>query len=123
MRPDRIRQLQSLFFPFAETARAGAWQPSADVYRTRQGWLVKLDLAGVRPEDVQVSVQGNRLTVRGTRRDWSLQEGCSHYQMEIAYSRFERSLTLPVSLEQTRITAEHRQGMLLIHIRPEGDQR
>ena len=34
MRPDRIRQLQSLFFPVAETARAGAWQPAADVYRT-----------------------------------------------------------------------------------------
>jgi HSP20 family protein len=120
MRPDRIRQLQSLFFPIAETARAGTWQPAADVYRTRQGWLVKLDLAGVRPEDVQVSAQGSRLTVRGTRRDWSLQEGCCHYQMEIAYSHFERSLTLPCDLEHARVSAEHRHGMLLIEVQLEG---
>jgi HSP20 family protein len=120
MRPDRIRQLHSLFFPVAEMARAGAWQPSADVYRTGQGWLVKLDLAGVRPEDVQVSVQGNRLTVCGTRRDWSLQEGYSHYQMEIAYSSFERSLTLPCELEHAHVSAEHRHGMLLIEVRLEG---
>jgi HSP20 family protein len=120
MRPDRIRKLQSLFFPAADTARAGAWQPSADVYRTRQGWLVKLDLAGVRPEDVQISVQGNRLSVRGTRRDWSLQEGHCHYQMEIAYSRFERSLTLPCDLEHARVSAEHRHGMLLIEVQLEG---
>lgn len=122
MRPDRIHHLRSLFFPGTAVSQAIAWQPSADVYRTRQGWLVKLDLAGVRPEDVQVSVQGNRLTVSGTRRDWSLQEGCSHYQMEIAYSRFERSLTLPCDLGRARISAEHRHGMLLIDVQLEGEK-
>jgi HSP20 family protein len=121
MAKDRIRFMQSFFTSVAQTAGAAAWQPSADLYRTRDGWLVKLDLAGVRPEDVQLSASGDRLIVRGVRRDWCLEEGCCHYQMEISYSRFERSLTLPVSLEHARISAEHRYGMLLIHIRPEGD--
>ena len=122
MRPDRTYHLRSLFFPGARTAGEAAWHPSADVYRTRHGWLVKLDLAGVRPEDVQIQIEGNRLTVSGTRRDWSLQEGHSHYQMEITYNHFERSLTLPCDLEQARVSAEHRHGMLLIDIHLEGEK-
>jgi HSP20 family protein len=125
MAQDLIRFMQSFFLPAAQAAGGTAWQPPADVYRTRDGWLVKLDLAGVRPEEVQVSVGGDRLLVRGVRRDWSLEEGCCHYQMEIAYSRFERSITLPVNLERTDICAEHRHGMLLVHIRlrEEADRR
>jgi HSP20 family protein len=123
MAHDLIRLMHALFLPAAQAAREATWQPPADVYRTRHGWLVKLDLAGVRPEDVQVTADRSRLTVRGMRRDSSLEEGCCHYQMEISYSRFERSITLPVSLDHAHIEAEHREGMLLIHIRPEPEQR
>ena len=124
MAKDSIRFMQSFFLPVAQASAGGtAWQPSADVYQTRDGWLVKLDLAGVRPDEVQLSASGNRLIVRGARRDWSLEEGCCHYQMEIAYSRFERSISLPADLEHADIRAEHRHGMLLVHIRPEADHR
>jgi HSP20 family protein len=124
MAQDYIRFMQPFFLPAAQSsAGATAWQPSADVYQTRDGWLVKLDLAGVRPEEVQLSASGNRLIVRGVRRDWCLEEGCCHYQMEIAYSRFERSLSLPVDLERADIHAEHRNGMLLVHIRVEADRQ
>ncbi len=122
MRPDKAHQLRSLFFPGSAANAEVAWQPSADIYRTRQGWLVKLDVSGVLPEDVQVSVRGNQLIIRGTRRDWSLHEGCSHYHMEIAYSTFERSLTLPCDLEHAHVSAEHRHGMLLIDIQLEGEK-
>ena len=122
MRHDKIHPIHSLFFPVVELARDASWRPSADVYRNSTGWLVKLDLAGVRPEDVQVRVQDNRLIVHGTRRDYCLQEGCSHYQMEITYNHFERSLTLPCDLAQARIRAEHRHGMLLIEIQVEDEK-
>jgi HSP20 family protein len=105
-------------FPSCETL-PGVWQPSADVYRTSTGWLVKFDVAGVRPEDVEVEVRGNCLTVRGNRRDWVLEETCHCYQMEIAYSHFERGITLPASLEHAVVTAEHRHGMLLVRIQME----
>src|SRR5262245_40337385 len=116
MRPDMIRLMHALFLPAAGAVGEAAWRPPADVYRTRGGWLIKFDLAGVRPEDVVVTTQGPRLTVRGTRRDWCLEEGCSHYQMEIAYSHFERTLELPADLERARVTAEHRDGMLLVRV-------
>jgi HSP20 family protein len=110
---------QSLLLP-PDTPQLSAWQPSTDVYRTARGWLIKLDLAGVRPEDVDLSLSGNRLSVRGIRRDSCLEEGCRCYQMEIAYSRFERHITLPTDLERARIVAEHRHGMLVVRISLEG---
>ena len=42
--------------------------------------------------------------MRGSRRDWCLEEGCHQYQMEISYSRFERCLTLPTDLERARVS-------------------
>src|ERR1700731_1767200 len=89
------------------------WEPSADVYRTRDGWLLKFDLAGVRPEDVTVSVSGRMVKVTGVRRDTSVEEGCSYYAMEISYNRFERSLEMPVNLANARVTIEARNGLLL----------
>jgi len=92
------------------------WQPAVDIYQTPVGWLVKVDLAGVRPDDVGVELVGRLIKIKGQRRDWSLEEGCCHYRMEIAYSRFERTLELPDELDRVRVTTEFRNGMLLVRI-------
>jgi HSP20 family protein len=119
MAKDLIRLMQSLFLPAARGFRSPRWEPSADVYRTRDGWLVKFDLAGVRPEDVSLSVAGPRLTVRGIRRDCFLEKECCQYRMEIAYSHFERTLELPSNLEEAHISADSQLGMLLVRIQTE----
>jgi HSP20 family protein len=116
-----LRLLQDAL-PGLQTAQAGIWQPPADIYRTSTGWLVKFDVAGVRPEDVEVTVHGNTLTLRGTRRDWAVEESCHCYQMEIAYSHFERSINFPENLQQATISAEHRLGMLLVRIQQEASR-
>jgi HSP20 family protein len=102
------------------SAPESVWQPSTDIYRTAKGWLIKFDLAGVRPEDVELTLSGNRVSLRGVRRDSCLEECCHCYQMEIAYSQFERHITLPTTLERARIDAEHRNGMLLVRVTLEG---
>jgi HSP20 family protein len=114
-----LRFFQVAFPAPSETMRPAVWQPSADIYRTPTGWLVKFDLAGVRPEDVEVEVRGSILTVRGCRRDWAVEQDAHCYQMEISYSCFERALTLPANLERARVSAEHRYGMLLVRIHQE----
>jgi HSP20 family protein len=98
------------------------WEPSADVYRTRNGWLLKFDLAGVRPEDVTVSIKGRRVSVSGVRRDLMVEEGCSYYSMEISYNRFERSLEMPADLENARVQLEARNGLLLVRMITEGNE-
>ena len=95
------------------------WRPRADVYHTAEGWLVKLDLAGVRPEDVVVTLSGTSLVVSGCRRDWLVQRGWDHLQMEIAYNCFERRLQLPCESGSCRLTTEFRDGFLLVRVEPE----
>ena len=92
------------------------WQPAVDIYRCPEGWKIKFDLAGVKPEDVQVMVVADSLIVRGVRRDTVITEGWSYHQLEITYSRFERVLTIPCDLEQSKIRSECMEGWLILHI-------
>jgi HSP20 family molecular chaperone IbpA len=78
---------------------------------------VKFDLAGIRAEDIQVLLDGSRLTVRGTRRDWTITEGQQAYSMEISYNCFERSIELPLEdVGQVRFESEYRDGMFLVKV-------
>ena len=95
------------------------WNPAADVYRTRDGWLVKLDLAGVRANDVEVTIEGPLLRVSGLRRDSICGEGVSHYQLEITYSRFEKAIQFPCSIEHATIERDYRDGLLILQLREE----
>ena len=99
------------------------WRPAADIYRTRTGWLVKYDLAGVKRKDIEVTVRGSQITLNGFRRDWRLEDGCSHYSMEISYNRFERTLELPCDLEGAQVKLEGREGILLVRLICEGEHR
>src|SRR5215469_11883746 len=117
---DRVRNmLESLLVPTASDCQRVDWQPAADIYSTRRGWLVKLDLAGVRPQEIEVVARGTRLTVRGVRRDCALEEGCRYHSLEISYNRFERTLELPCSVEAAQISTDYRDGMLLVHLQLE----
>lgn len=98
------------------------WQPLADIYRIRDGWLVKLDLAGIRLEDVEIKTKGNCLTIEGVRRDFQEEESPNYYTMEISYNRFRKSIELPMQLEEAEIRLDYRDGMLLIRIEKEGNK-
>jgi HSP20 family protein len=108
--------MQSLFFPLL---RYCGWHPAADVYRTRTGWLVKFDLAGVATEDVRLEALGNVLTVTGIRREDTLGQPACHYEMEIAYGPFQRRLEMPCNLDCCQITSALRGGVLYVTIEPE----
>ena len=110
-----VVQFVSLFLSQG-AEQAPEWRPATDVYRTPEGWLVKVELAGVRPEDVELTARGRALRVRGRRCDRALEPGACQVHMEIAYSRFDRQVELPEDLQQARIDSEFRDGMLLVRI-------
>ncbi len=92
------------------------WLPSADVYQTADGWLVKVELAGVSAEDIEIDIQGNVLSLAGCRRDRSCAVGMTFHQMEITYSRFEKTLTFPASIEGASVEHNFDNGLLIIHL-------
>lgn len=105
---------------FRPPADEPSWQPLLDIYELRDGWLLKADLAGVRPDEVSVELLGRTVILRGHRRDWAVEDGCAHFRMEIAYSSFERAVELPADPGRARVQTEFRDGMLLVRIRREG---
>ncbi len=95
------------------------WRPAADVYRTSDGWIVKLDLAGIIPDDLEIEVTGAQLRVSGCRRDTFYGESISYQQLEITYSRFERILRFPCSIEGAHLARDYRDGLLILHLKSE----
>lgn len=92
------------------------WQPAADIYRCPEGWKIKFDLAGVKPEDIEVLLAEDKLIVRGVRRDTAITEGWSYYQLEITYSRFERVIQIPCEFPRAEIRTEAIDGWLILHV-------
>lgn len=116
-----IRSLQSFINgALDQRSEKACWRPSVDIYRAGSAWLVKFDLAGVRKEDIQVVLDGKRLTVRGVRRDLTILDGQRAYSMEIDYNQFERVVELPINVETSRFASEYRDGMFLVSVTPTG---
>jgi HSP20 family protein len=104
-------------FLFSTPRQLQEWQPAVDIYRTKFGWVLKFDLAGVRMEDIDVHISRKTVMVSGQRRDSMHDEGgCRHYSMEISYSRFQREIELPEDIHAARMAVDYRDGILTVRI-------
>ena len=81
-----------------------------------------MELAGVEAEEVQLLALRNVLTVRGRRRDLLIQHGYVCHALEISYSHFERSITLPAVISVPSIRMEFANGILSIYLTTENYQ-
>lgn len=95
--------------------RAG-WQPKADIYRIKNGLLIKLELAGVLEGDYKITLNENVIIIEGYRRDWCVTDITDLLSMEITYNYFKRSISLPISSNTWQMQTEFRNGMLLIYL-------
>ena len=98
------------------------WCPAADVYRTQDGWIVKVDLAGIKAADVEVSIDDKVLRISGSRGDSTCGEGVAHYQLEITYSRFEKKIEFPRSIAHASIDRDYRDGLLILRLHEKKEQ-
>ena len=106
-----------MFFLSETRQHEEIWQPRADVYLTRGGWLVKLELAGVRPDEIRLATEASRLIVQGTRRDEHCHSGMGCHCLEIAYSHFQRVVELPGLSGAAAIETSYVDGMLIVEIK------
>lgn len=105
-----------LFISHGASLSEGRWVPAADVYRTPDGWMIKVELAGTRPGDIELCLEGHQLRVQGIRRDTEIADSAECYQMEIVYGPFERVITLPVEVRPRVVETEYVNGLLLIRL-------
>lgn len=92
--------------------RPNIWRPPTDVYETEENLIVKMEIAGMREEDLEVTVQDSLLIITGNRSD--LHERKAYHQMEIPFGKFSAGIELSISVNTDNATAEYKDGFLTI---------
>jgi HSP20 family protein len=113
-----MNRLCDAFFGRPTTVQAGErlWVPLADMWETKDDLYVAFEIPGVREKDVNVSITGDLLTVKGERKwDREVKEDSFH-RLERVYGRFERSIPLPVPVQAEKVKATYRDGVLEIRL-------
>jgi HSP20 family protein len=111
--------------PYGELGSMGsrelAFVPSFEVKETKDAYVFKADLPGIREEDLDLSLTGNRLTVSGRREEEKREEDERYFTFERSYGSFSRSFTLPEGVDVEHANAELRDGVLTVSLpkRPE----
>ena len=100
--------------PMGPRTRPACWQPAADVYQTDEEVIIKLELAGVDPEQVILTLDGNLVIVRGMRYDEVPAPRSEVGHMEIEYGPFEKRIWLPWPVRRRGIRYWYHRGMLFI---------
>lgn len=101
--------------PMAKTGQ-GAFVPAIDVYEDKKNVFVETQLAGVDPENVEISIENDVLTMKGESEKKSEVDEKDYYKKEIRRGSFYRSITLPCHVEEGKAEAEAHDGVLKITI-------
>jgi HSP20 family protein len=97
-------------------ASHGAWTPNTDVYETPNGLVVKMEIAGIEKNALEITLNDRLLLVRGHRKDPCRDQRCRFLQMEIDYGPFERRIIIPRSVDGSRVRAQFHNGFLHIEL-------
>ncbi len=99
-----------------EGIETGTWLPAVDIYETDDDVIVKAELPGLTKDEVGVEVKGGVLTLRGERKLEKEVKEENYHRVERSYGTFVRSFTLPVSVDEDRVSAKLADGVLEIRL-------
>jgi len=99
-----------------EESNLTAWAPAVDIYETENELVIKADLPEVNPQDLDIRVANNILTIRGERKFEKKVNEENYLRIERAYGSFTRSFSLANSVKSEEIKADYQNGALTLHI-------
>jgi len=99
-----------------EVIATGDWAPRVDIAETDKAFEIKVEIPEVNKEDVKVTVHNGVLTVQGERRLEKEEKGKKFHRVERFYGSFTRSFTLPANVDETKISASFKDGVLNLQI-------
>jgi HSP20 family protein len=116
-------RVNSLFQDFAnfsndgETVTAASFVPPVDVYENGEKVVLKLEIPGIKPEDVDIRVENQSLTVRGERKFEKEEKEENFHRIERRYGSFFRSFSLPTSVDTENVAANYDSGVLKLELK------
>jgi HSP20 family protein len=120
---DMSERLNRMFSRPAVTAKNGKesltvadWIPTVDISETDGEYVIKAELPDVKKEDVKITLEDGVLTLTGERRQEKEEKSTKYHRVERSYGSFVRSFSLPDLIDETKVKAEYRDGMLNLHL-------
>jgi HSP20 family protein len=109
------RALSDERLPFRAGDSVG-WTPACDIYEDAEEIAVRVELAGVPPESVEIRFENGVLTLKGERKLEKEDRREKYHRLELSYGTFTRAFSLPATIDSEKIRAESKHGVLLIHL-------
>jgi len=94
--------------------RRTAWRPPTDVFETPEAVVVRVEVAGMKPDDFRLELDGQVLYIYGHREDPDA--GTAYHRLEIPFGSFQVAVALPFMVDENRVEAEYRDGFLRIFL-------
>jgi HSP20 family protein len=114
---DQVNRLfNQTFGNSSDEASITTWAPAVDIYETEHELVVKADLPDVRPEDLDIRVESNILTIRGDRKFEKKVDEKNYLRVERTYGSFSRSFSLANTVNSEAIKADYKNGVLTLTI-------
>jgi HSP20 family protein len=99
-----------------ETMVVADWVPSVDVSETEGEYQIKAEIPDVKKEDVKVTLEDGVLTIQGERRQAKEEKDKKYHRVERSYGNFVRSFTLPDLVDEEKVKAEFKDGVLNLQL-------
>lgn len=90
------------------------WAPSVDISETDRDYVIKAEIPEVKKEDVRVTLEDGVLTIQGERKQEKEDKGKRYHRIERSYGSFVRSFELPSTIDEDRVKADFKEGMLTL---------
>jgi HSP20 family protein len=111
---NRLFDLTGPGFSSREDRLLGLWSPPIDVFQDKDSVFVKVELPGMKKEDIHISLDDNTLTISGERKQEREVKEHETYRSERFFGRFHRSVTLPVTVNPGNVKAHYKEGILAV---------
>ncbi|MDR9403699.1 MAG: Hsp20/alpha crystallin family protein [Halothece sp. Uz-M2-17] len=108
------RQLDRLFDDIANQTAIGGhnWQPAIELEDSGENLVLKAQLPGLKPDDLDISASRDAITISGEYRSEEESEEKGTYHSEFRYGKFSRTVNLPVEIQQDKVTADYQNGIV-----------
>lgn len=101
---------------FGEELKEGVWQPPVDIYEDETSVVIKAEIPDVEQKDIDIKIENNTLTIRGERKHTSEVKKENYHRVERYFGQFQRSFSLPQSIDQEHVQAACDKGILTISL-------
>lgn len=118
---DEMNRLFSRTIGEGGVASGSTWTPAVDIFDTDEAIVLRAELPGLTPEDIDIEIDDNVLTLKGERRFQEQVDEGRYYRLERAYGHFQRSVTLPQGVKSDEISASFEHGVLSVRV-PKADE-